>query len=68
MAGDSQCIGRAHLEVTIGPTYKACMDILKLGCELFELIPDWHKAERRELELRLTALADQIEAGLRIGR
>lgn len=55
-------------EVTIGPAFKTCLDVLKLGAQLFELIPDWHEAERRTLELRLTALADQVETGLRIGR
>lgn len=58
----------AQVEVTLGPAFDACLDVLKLGRELFDLIPDWHEAERRELELRLIALVDQVKTGLRIGR
>jgi hypothetical protein len=60
--------GTITLDLKTGPTLALALRVVETGTELLDLIPDWNAAERRKLEARLVALADQIEAGLGLGQ
>jgi len=53
------------IEVSQGPTLRTAMDALDLLVTTIPLIPEWHRAEREELESRMSALADVIEQQLK---
>ena len=53
------------MDVKIGPTFRACLDVLELSQELLELIPEWHEQERQELFSRVNTLIELIQKGLK---
>lgn len=53
------------INVVAGPALRAVMDVADIACELLELIPEWHEAERAELQSRMKTAADVLEGQLR---
>lgn len=56
------------LVVDVGPVARAALDLADLAdlaAELHALIPEWHAAERAELEQRLLLLGDTFRAALK---
>lgn len=54
------------IEVRSGPAFRATMDVLDLADELLKLLPEWHSAEREELQARADAAAETIKQALRV--
>jgi hypothetical protein len=52
------------VEIRVGPTMRTALDVLELAGELLELIPQWHEAERRELDERRKCLAEIVRDNL----
>ena len=37
---------------------RACLDIIDFAQDLLDVIPDWHEAERHELQARMKTLGE----------
>ncbi len=57
-----------EVNVKVGPAFRICLDVIDLAVELLDLIPDYHRAERGELESRLHNVAEVLSDGLRTER
>jgi hypothetical protein len=53
-----------NIDISFGPTLRAAMDVLDLGVQLRDAIPDWHP-QRAELIERLKGLQQRINMELR---
>jgi hypothetical protein len=49
------------IEVRTGPVMRTALDVLEHAAELYELVPEWHAAEREELRQRTRALVELVQ-------
>lgn len=54
----------ARVEIETGPNFRAALDVLELANKLFELVPEWHGEERKELAARTLGLHEMMRRSL----
>lgn len=45
-------------DIEFGPAMRTVLDVVDYAREVFDLIPEWHDAERQELQQRTKTLAE----------